>query len=73
MTQKVLVCPRRSSVSRRSDFPDRKPRAILALASAAVDVAAKRSYLIDQGEGEDPVRKGMRRRGYATDLGWLPG
>lgn len=50
-----------------------KPRAILALASAAADVAAKRSYLIDQGEGEDPVRKGMRRRGYATDLEWLPG
>jgi predicted AAA+ superfamily ATPase len=49
-----------------------KPRDILALESAAADVGAKRSWLVDQGEGQDPVRKGMRRRGYATDLGWLP-
>ena len=49
-----------------------KPRAILALASAAADVGARRSYLVDQGEGQDPLQKDMQRRGFATDLTWLP-
>ena len=50
-----------------------KPRAILALASAAADVAANRSYLIDQDHGHDPVRPKMERRGFSTALDWLPG
>ena len=50
-----------------------KPRAIHALASAAADVAAKRSYLIDQDDGHDLLQPKMERRGFSAALDWLPG
>jgi predicted AAA+ superfamily ATPase len=50
-----------------------KPGAIRALEAAAADIAAKRSYLIDQDLGRDPLRPNMERRGFSDTLDWLPG
>jgi uncharacterized protein len=49
-----------------------KPQAIRALDLAAGDVAARRSYLIDQGRGSDSLRPNMERRGFGEALDWLP-
>ncbi len=49
-----------------------KPKAIHALEAAAVDVAAKRSTLIDQGKGRESLRPSVERLGFEQALKWLP-
>lgn len=42
------------------------------LGEALPDVGATAGWIVDQGDGEEALNPRVRRRGFATDLGWLP-
>lgn len=42
------------------------------LADALGDLEASRGYILDQGEGSDPLGPAIRRVGYPDHLTWLP-
>ena len=50
-----------------------KPQVVRVLEAAAVDVGARRVFLIDQGEGREAMRPKVERRGFGAALDWLPG
>lgn len=43
-----------------------------ALAAAAADIGASAGWIVDQGEGTEPLNATVTRRGFADDLDWLP-
>jgi hypothetical protein len=42
------------------------------LEKSAADVGAERVYVIDQGDGVDPLRPNVERRGWLASRDWLP-
>ena len=48
------------------------PRQARHLADALPDIGATAGWIVDQGEGEEALNAGVRRRGFAVDPGWLP-
>jgi predicted AAA+ superfamily ATPase len=42
------------------------------LGEALIDIGAPAGWIVDQGEGEEALNASVRRRGFATDVGWLP-
>jgi predicted AAA+ superfamily ATPase len=42
------------------------------LADALPDIGAESGWIVDQGEGDEPMNAAVRRRGFADDLNWLP-
>lgn len=42
------------------------------LAEALPDVGAPAGWIVDQGEGVEALNAGVRRRGFAGDVHWLP-
>jgi predicted AAA+ superfamily ATPase len=42
------------------------------LEQSAHDVRATRVWILDQGDGVEPVRPNVERRGWREDVGWLP-
>lgn len=42
------------------------------LGEALVDIGAPAGWIVDQGEGEEVLNASVRRRGFATDVDWLP-
>jgi hypothetical protein len=49
-----------------------RPEVVRQLQTAMHDLDADSAWIVDEDEGTDPLAPHMRRRGFASDLAWLP-
>jgi predicted AAA+ superfamily ATPase len=49
-----------------------RPESVRQLQTAITDLGASSAWIIDEAEDSDPLGPKIRRRGFASDLGWLP-
>jgi predicted AAA+ superfamily ATPase len=49
-----------------------RPETIRQLQTASADLGASSAWILDEDEGTDPLGPKLRRRGFASDLDWLP-
>lgn len=49
-----------------------RPESIRQLQTAIADLGASSAWIIDEDEGSEPLAPKIRRRGFASDLAWLP-
>ncbi|WIM05422.1 MAG: ATP-binding protein [Candidatus Nitricoxidivorans perseverans] len=48
------------------------PRQARHMAETLPDIGATAGWIVDQGEGEEAMNAAVRRRGFGSDIGWLP-
>jgi len=49
-----------------------RPQSVRQLQTAIGDLGASSAWIIDEDEGSEPLATKIHRRGFASDLGWLP-